>query len=242
MNINQIINDDNNIPKTLNIKTSMFQSKESMLAEKYFQILAIQNGWKVIPSSNKENSKEHWDFNISQDNETYNCDVKCIKKINRRDNIFQDNFCWIELEKNGNKGWLFSDKSNIIAFETTDKFLLIKVCDLQTIVNKQIKDIYVTDPQLAVNKKYVRVFKGKKDILTLIDTKIIKNKSLYIWNKTELMKINNNCNHIYNCFVGSIEDIERYNKIKSPRLKLKAKNDSFKKFRYCPMCCVKFIE
>jgi hypothetical protein len=139
-------------------------------AELVFKIIAIRGGWNTIEATPQQNISEHWDYAIQKDDATYLVEVKAMKKISRRNPNPQDKWTWIELHgvRPYDEGWLIGGKSDIIAFEKKDSFLLVKRSDLLNIV-PQIVDFqsFVTIPDQAQYKIYQRA--GRPDKITLIE-------------------------------------------------------------------------
>ncbi len=106
-------------------------------------------------------------------------DVKSMKRVNRSGDI-QSKVVWIEFKGNsGRKGWLYG-KQDYIAFETTDKYVLVFRKDLQELCEKMCDlKSKVEEAKDALYKIYTR--KGKFDEISLInfdDLYKIKNFSI----------------------------------------------------------------
>lgn len=128
----------------------------------------------VTPSTKEEDMYEHWDLKL-----TTNIDVKAIKKENRYDTFYNENFHWVEI-KNVNKenGWLYG-KTDFFAFETEDYWVLVDKLKLQDFIKSKMagkKIGKLKDPYELYRRD------GRKDVivkvktidLIYISTKIIK--------------------------------------------------------------------
>jgi len=137
-------------------------------AEKLFVTTCKKNGWDTIKTSYKNDFLNHFDFFIEGYNQKYKVEVKSRKKISRKDDIYQDDWIWLELKgKNFSPGWIYGSKADYVAFEMSDSFILCKIEDLKEIIKKKV-DIYkkVKYPKYAKYKVYTRFNCG--DLLTLI--------------------------------------------------------------------------
>jgi hypothetical protein len=95
-------------------------------------------------------------------------DVKARKKIKRKDTATNDSFIWVEFTSvNGSKGWLYG-KSEFIAFETEDNFLVVRRSALaslcERLCNTKELNQHGSKPPLYVG--YQRY--GRKDLVSLI--------------------------------------------------------------------------
>lgn len=90
-----------------------------------------------------------------------------MKKINRFDSSPDENYHWIELQNvNGKDGWLFG-KSDYIAFETNEYWVLVSTSKLRKFINKKILNWTPTNKKL-VYQVYSRT--GRLDKLVLVKT------------------------------------------------------------------------
>ena len=128
--------------------------------------------------ANREDQFRHIDYHTSFGT----IDVKAQKKISRSDDKEQDELVWVEFNNvQGRDGWLKS-AVDIIAFERTDDFLLVKrnfllglaqsLCDLN---NK------VSNSKDALYKGYQRA--GRKDLISIIKMSDIENLPHKVWKK-----------------------------------------------------------
>jgi hypothetical protein len=105
----------------------------------FIRTMAHYNYW-VRESTKKENKYDHIDYWIhgSEEGTQYAVDVKGRKKINRSDEDPQDYVTWLEfINGDGFTGWLLG-KSNFIAFERLNDFLMVPRKDLLSFALKKI--------------------------------------------------------------------------------------------------------
>lgn len=226
---------------------SMFRTKDSIMAEQYFKILAQNMSVPIVESNSFQDRTEKWDYEIVHEGNNFKVDVKCMKRISRTDTNPQDNFFWIELDRiktNTNSiGWLYAGKADIIAFECAEDFVLVKKSNLRTIIEKLVdKNAIVHEPKDAVNKIYLRKRPKKKfDTLTLLKAQDVRKIAYCKWEKTYLMKpiYQDACEHITGIGTETNTGL-----VLNCLNKLKRKRDSFEpedvQFKYCPKCGAKF--
>lgn len=138
-------------------------------SEIYFRISANNSGWNVTKSTKLQDYSMHIDFIIDNNmGEKYTVDVKSMKKIARKDDDFQDVWIWIELRGACKSiGWLYGGKSDLIAFEQKDCYILVNCIDLINFISKKVdKKNIVNSPYKAHYKIYSR--KNVFDSITLI--------------------------------------------------------------------------
>jgi hypothetical protein len=164
-----------------------FDKKDSLelgeQAENVFILLAVQLGWKVSASSQRENIDEHWDYLIEKEGLAFKVEVKSRKRVKRNDDGTQSELTWVELHgvRPKDTGWLFG-KADLIAFEKQNSFILVKKADLLAIVNKKVDLVAkVSEPADAVYKVYRR--QGRKDKLTLLPMDDIQAIKFDEWQK-----------------------------------------------------------
>jgi hypothetical protein len=80
--------------------------KQAKMSEEKFAKNLINPIW----ANDYENMKEHWDVKGVFKNKTYRFDVKGMKKKNRWDNNFQDDYIVFER----NKYWLIVDRQELL--------------------------------------------------------------------------------------------------------------------------------
>ena len=137
-------------------------------AESKFANSAKKHGWTVYAASESDNINEHFDYLMQKDGKTFKVEVKSLKRVNRADEKFQDLYVWVELHgvRKDDRGWLHGS-ADLIAFEMTNAFRLVKRTDLLDLVNKLVNSsIKVSSPREALYKSYSR--KGRPDLITMI--------------------------------------------------------------------------
>lgn len=131
-----------------------------------------------------EDKKEHWDVELCNSKSSTKIDVKGLKKINRTDSSYNDDYHWIELVGNaGYPGWV-RGKAKYIALECREYWLLVDRQELLELAKFMTSDgRIVYESKLARGNLYQRVKWGHKDETTLVykseimelsKTKIIK--------------------------------------------------------------------
>ena len=151
-------------------------------AESRFAILAQQNGWTVTEASQKGNIEDHYDYEISKDDQQFKVDVKSKKRVSRKTSDVQDDFVWVEFKTVRNTmGWLFG-KADLIAFENQNGFKIVERKALVRLINKlvDVGGVKVKSPEDALYKTYTR--KGRPDQLTLIRTSDLDSILWDVWN------------------------------------------------------------
>ena len=113
-------------------------------------------------STCKEDRQEKWDVKIIS-----KVDVKGLKKIDRTNKDYNENWHWIELQGNaGNPGWLFGG-ADYFAFETFNYWMVVSKTELQRFIKK-----HVTSKKVLTTKTPYKLYqrKGKKDLITLVSS------------------------------------------------------------------------
>ncbi|MBV6394688.1 MAG: hypothetical protein HFACDABA_00254 [Anaerolineales bacterium] len=164
-----------------------FDKKDSLelgqKAEDAFARLALQQGWKVEPASEAGNIDDHYDYLISKESQTFKVEVKGKKRVNRSDAGTQDELIWVELHgvREKDPGWLFG-KADLIAFELTTSFRIVKRVDLVKVINSRLDfNAHVSKPEKALYKQYSRP--GRYDSLTMIQAEDLKKVIWEEWAK-----------------------------------------------------------
>lgn len=122
---------------------------------------------QTIDATKEEDIKEHWDVKVLLNDKEVKIDVKSIKKLNRYDVVYNENFHWVELKNvRGEDGWLYGD-SDLIAFEIEEYFILVGRLKLKRFIEKKVKNKEITYSK-TLYTKYQR--KGRKDIIVLTKT------------------------------------------------------------------------
>jgi len=129
--------------------------------------MAGKKGWKVVNASKAGNIDDHYDFEISREDQHLKVDVKSKKRISRKTKGVQDELIWVEFRTvRDTKGWLFG-KADLIAFENQNGFKIVERRALVRVINRLVKlHIKVNKPEDALYKVYTR--KGRPDEITLI--------------------------------------------------------------------------
>ena len=114
----------------------------------------------VVASSKEQDMKEHWDLQVG-----FKVDVKGLKKVKRSDSEVNENIHWLEIRNvNGTNGWLYSEETDLFAFETNNYWIVVEKSALQALVKERVQKVLVESPELY--KLYRR--KGRKDLMTLV--------------------------------------------------------------------------
>jgi hypothetical protein len=238
------------LPRTIQTTSlPIFQRLEGVLAEGYFERLAREQGWEVAKATPAED-RLGWDFRIFAGELSFKVDVKCMKKIDRKDSFGQDKYAWIELSRGEETpGWLYKSQADLFAFETSREFMLVKKADLITLVNKLVdRAVVVTDKTKAVNKIFQRKKlqgKGWED-LTLIECRKIREVALECWEKPELMRDvdQQRCEHVFSSENSLHREALEAIEFRSPRLRAKKEDEirgTIETFKYCPRCAKRII-
>ena len=140
-------------------------------AEVVFRRLAETRSWRLTNASFEENINDHWDFLMVNDKESHRVDVKAMKRLSRDDSSVQDKWVWIELHgvRPHDKGWLYDGKADLLSFEKTNSFIIVKRTDLITLVERLVDHkTRVHTSKEAKYKVYNR--RSRPDRITLIET------------------------------------------------------------------------
>ena len=156
-------------------RRNQYDKKDSLelgdKAEVVFKRLAEKRDWNLADATFDENVNEHWDFLMVKGNDSYKIDVKAMKRLSRDDSSVQDKWVWIELHgvRPNDKGWLYDGKADLISFEKTNSFVIVKRTDLIALVERLVE--YKTLVHSSKEAKY-RVYNrsGRPDRITLIET------------------------------------------------------------------------
>jgi|TARA_Y100000310_G_scaffold330099_1_gene401155 hypothetical protein len=162
---------------------SILEGQESELK---FAQLAKKRGFLVKPATGIEQI-DHVDFHLTSEEEdgtmTAMVDVKARKRINRKDDVFSDEWLWIEFKNvSGKLGWIHG-LADFIAFEVMDSFILSyrkELCDW-CLDHVNLKEI-VTSAQEAEYVAYSR--KGKQDLIARVLTEdVTRLPHSQVWKK-----------------------------------------------------------
>jgi hypothetical protein len=157
-----------------------------------FAQVAERRGWAVTRASVAQDRGEHWDVCIERGEESYRVDVKARSKIRRRDPIPQDVWHWVELRGIVDDGWLFGGKADLIAFQTSDSFVLVRRGELAAHVRYHVDpEDTVADPRRSEYRVYhrrdtsesarARATGSDRGILTLIPTGRLRQLAYEEW-------------------------------------------------------------
>jgi hypothetical protein len=122
---------------------------------------AAQRGWTVSRATPEQDRGEHWDVAIERGPasapERLRVDVKGRSRIRRSDPEPQDRWHWIELRGIVDDGWVFGGQADLIAFQTSDSFLLVRRLDLLAhLCHHVVPENLVSDPRQAEYRVYHR--------------------------------------------------------------------------------------
>lgn len=136
-------------------------AKSGVLAEDLFVSL-FDKKFKVVPSSYKEQVKDHIDYYVYDNNRYFTVDVKAKKKFTK-----DDKEVWIEFKNvNGNNGWLYGT-ATVIAFEREKDFIIVSREKLKTLCESLIDtNNATTDKFGCLYKAYTR--ENRKDLISKI--------------------------------------------------------------------------
>ncbi len=116
----------------------------------------------VTPSTKEQDMYEHWDLKL-----TTKIDVKAIKKENRYDTFYNENFHWVEIKNvRGKLSWLYGE-ADFFAFETEDYWILVDKLKLQEFMKSKMagkKVGKVKDPYELYQRD------GRKDVIVKVKT------------------------------------------------------------------------
>lgn len=127
-----------------------------------------------------EDVKQHVDFWVIKDNKKYGIDVKGRRKTNRKDNSYNDEIQWIELQNcNGYNGWIYG-KSVYIAFLTSNSIILVSRKKLLNFVLSRITNTTISYnnpsecyvPYQRKNRKDIIIKMPTKDLLEIAQHKL----------------------------------------------------------------------
>ena len=165
-------------------KRNQYDKKDSLelgqKAEGRFAVLAQQKGWTVTDASKRGNVEDHYDYEISKDDQHLKVDVKSNKRVSRKAKNVQDDFIWVEFRTvRDTNGWLFG-AADLIAFENQSGFKIVERKALVRVINMLVKiHIKVDKPEDALYKVYNR--KGRPDEITLIKSSDLDSILWALW-------------------------------------------------------------
>ena len=155
-------------------RRNQFDHKDSLelgdSAEAKFCAGARENGWDVARAESRQDIDEHWDVILRRGDEIYRVDVKAMKRVARADRAAQADWVWIELHsvRANELGWLYGGKSDLIAFERAESFIVVPRAELLALVERVVDfKKRAFSPAFAKYKIYQR--RGRPDRITLIE-------------------------------------------------------------------------
>lgn len=151
------------------------------LAEDLFLNVLVSKGLKVRKATKAE-QYQHIDYIAVKDKTRITFDVKGIKKINRYSDVFDYENLWVEFKNVvGKDGWLYG-KSDCIAVERKEDFLVIPRVQLKTLCEKLVDQKQkVYSSKEALYKIYTR--EGRKDKISMIKISDVLQLNPKIWQK-----------------------------------------------------------
>lgn len=132
-------------------------AQRGRLAEELFARLALKHGYTVTKADYNQDRIEHWDYRVARAGESWTVDVKSMKSLRRGDPP-QDMYVCLELHSVLREipGWLFH-KADLIAYQTTDGFVLTRRTALIQIVRKYVdRFTFVKESDKAILTIYNR--------------------------------------------------------------------------------------
>ena len=160
-------------------------AKHGYKAEDDFESLALKNGYRIRKAT-REEQINHIDF-ILDSPEWHNIkvDVKARKKTARKNKQFNDKWVWIEFKNvQGKDGWVYG-KSNFIAFERKEDFVIVNRVTLRNWLGRSNVRWDLPRVQNSWEAKY-RIYtrRHRRDQLTQVKmSDILKLPNLKIWKK-----------------------------------------------------------
>ena len=118
------------------------------------------------PSSKEEDMYEHWDIKIDTKIDT-KIDIKSLKKENRSDLTYNENFHYVEIKNvNNDLGWLYG-KADYFAFELENYWLIVDKTRLQDFIKEKCKG-----KKIGNKKDLYALYRreNRKDIIVKVKT------------------------------------------------------------------------
>lgn len=150
-------------------------------AEHSFINCMSDNGISSTKANRYQETREHWDFRISNGDKNYRVEVKARKRKRRHGQI-DDDIIYVELKNvAGFPGWVYG-KADFLAFERPDGFLFVRRDKLAALTKKLCRDEWAERPTLY--KKYRRESRPDEcvTIITIDDVLSLPHK-LYRFSK-----------------------------------------------------------
>lgn len=152
-------------------------------AEEAFETAAMRMGYEVKHSNSYQDRIQHWDFSIRKKGKSLMVEVKAMKRVDSWDQDPQAEWIWIELHgvRKTDKGWLFGGNADLIAFEQSDHFIVVRRRALQMLVGELVEEKHVTKSSMAEYAIYSRP--GREDELAMIRARDLFKIKYKIWRK-----------------------------------------------------------
>ncbi len=152
-------------------------------AERLFVAIAGARGYKIEPSSTRDNKIKRVDFYLHKYSQSKGFDVKSRKKICYYDKDYNDEWTWVEFKNaDGLDGWMYGE-ADYIAFEKKDYFLIVDRMSLRNLAEQLVdrdKD-FVKECYQSKYRIYQRRDQEEISLIKTSDLKKLKRKS--IWKK-----------------------------------------------------------
>ena len=114
------------------------------------------------PSSKEEDMYEHWDIKIDT-----KIDIKSLKKENRSDPTYNENFHYVEIKNvNNDLGWLYGT-ADYSAFELENYWLIVDKIKLQNFIKEKC-----TGKEIGSKKDLYALYRreNRKDVIVKVKT------------------------------------------------------------------------
>jgi hypothetical protein len=156
-------------------------SRNGKNAEDAFLVLVKTKKCEVREATLQEQF-DHIDYIVTKNNTEIAFDVKAMKKISRSSNKVSSDLVWVEFKNvSGKDGWLYG-KSQYIAFERENDYVIVYRKKLLDFCEKNVKKEKVFYSRDALYKMYTR--DGRKDVISIIQMNdLIKELSPIFWTK-----------------------------------------------------------
>lgn len=150
-------------------------------AESRFETAAARMGFKVIDARPNQDMYEHWDYLIIKAGKQHRVEVKSMKRVDSMDPYEQSEWIWIELHgvRENDEGWLYGGKADLIAFEQSDHFIVVRRPALKNLVERLVINKEVTRSSQAEYAIYSRP--GRSDKITMIRARDLFKIRYKIW-------------------------------------------------------------
>lgn len=114
------------------------------------------------PSTKEEDMYQHWDLKIDT-----KIDIKSLKKENRYDPTYNENFHYVEIKNvNNDLGWLYG-KADYFAFELENYWLIVDKIKLQNFIKEKC-----TGKEIGSKKDLYALYRreNRKDVIVKVKT------------------------------------------------------------------------